>query len=101
MIPQREKTSKVFITQDNGGHVSPLQPIKSKIVAVIVQMAQIRQCLAPSQGVQLLNSMIDGTNVQKELIQFKNKYSHGIEGKIGRGYWRSFKKRNAHLICSK
>ena len=83
LIRQREKTGNIFITQDNGGHLSPLQPVEAKVIATIVQMARIRQCLSPSQGVHLINSMIDGTHVQRELTELKRKFLHGTDGKFG------------------
>ena len=55
----------------------------------------------PSEAVQLINSLIEGTQVQRDLIWFKSKYSHGSTGKVGVGYWTAFKKRNKDKIRSK
>ena len=86
----------------HGGHTTPLQRIEPEIVSVLIQMARIRQSLTPSQAIQLINSMIVGTSVQRELVKFKDKYSHGGEGGcVGQGYWAGFKKRNWHLILLK
>ena len=66
-------------------------------------MARMRQILSPSQGVDLINSLIEGTQVQKDLVAWKEKNSFGSESavKIGVGYCIGFKKRNEHLIVSK
>ena len=99
-IRQRLKKNMV-VTARHPGHVSPLINIEPQVIKVITQMARLRQCLTPSQAVQLINSMIEGTDAQKKLIAWKKRNSFGSEGTIGKKYWRSFKKRNEHLICSK
>ena len=83
------------------GLYSPLCSIKPQLVKILIQMAKIWQCLTPTEAIQLINSLIDGTQVQKDLVEFKKKYSHGKDGTVGYGYWRHFKKRNKHLIRSK
>ena len=86
---------------DHAGHTSSLLRIKPEIVSVLIQMAWIRQSLAPSQSIHLINSMINSTPIQRELMAFKEKYSHGGNGRVGQGYWAGFKKQNGHLIRSK
>lgn len=51
-----------------GGRVSPMVTIEPIVVEIILQMARLRQCLCPSKGLQLVNSLIKGTDIQKELI---------------------------------
>lgn len=85
--------------------VSPLLPVEPKIVTVIIQLARIRDCIRPSLGIQLVNSMIDGTPVQKALMEHKKAlgtvgYDDTL-GKVGAGYWRGFKWRNKDKIVSK
>ena len=45
--------------------------------------------------------MIDGTQVQLDLIELKDNNSHSGKGTIGIGYWKWFKRRNEHLVVSK
>ena len=52
-----------------GGQISPLLRIELTVVEIIVQMARIRQCLTPSKGLQLVNSLINGTKLQQDLIE--------------------------------
>ena len=54
-----------------GGKISPLQRMEPTVVEIILQMARIRQCLTPSKGLQLINSLIKGTQLQKDLIAWK------------------------------
>ena len=84
-----------------GGQVSPLVKIEPVIVSIIVQMARMRQCLNPSKGLLLVNSLISGTKIQKELIEWKKKNTPNCTGTVGRGYWRKFMKRNKGKIVGK
>ena len=58
-----------------------------EFVQVLIQMAKMRQSLSPSQGIRLINSMIDGIQAQLDLIKFKDDNSHSGNGTIGIGYW--------------
>ena len=64
-------------------------------------MARMRESLGPSECVALINSLIEGKEAQRDLVEFKEQNSHGGDGTVGLGYWKGFKKRNGHLICSK
>ena len=64
-------------------------------------MARMRELLTSSESVQLINSMIAGTQAQIDLITFKSKSLFGEDRSVGVGYWNGFLKRNGHLICSK
>ena len=104
-IRQRQKRGGVVLAgqkgRQSGGLISPLISIEPQIVEILIQMAQIRQCLTPAEAIQLINSLIVGTQVQEDLIKFKQKFSNNVDGTVGVGYWRAFKKRNKHLIRSK
>ena len=85
-----------------GGQISPLLRMEPTVVEIILQMARIRQCLTPSKGLQLVNSLISGTKLQQELIAWKRRgNTNNEEGLVGRGYWRKFMKRNRDKIVSK
>ena len=84
-----------------GGQVSPLQRIEPIIVNIIVQMARMRQCLTPSKGLLLVNSLINGTRIQGELVAWKEKNTPNDTGTLGRGYWVNFMKRNKSKIIGK
>ena len=61
-------------------------------------MVEICQCLTPAEVVHLINLLIKGAQVQRDLIAFKWSFSHDDSGKVGCGYWSAFKKRNKHKI---
>ena len=91
----------VVMTPHHGGHTSPLASIDDVIVNIILMMARVRQCLNPSKGLALVNSLIENKPIQQDLINWKRKYSHGANGKVGLAYWRAFMKRNKNRIVSK
>ena len=86
---------------EGGGQVSPLTEIETIVVGIILQMARIRQCLNPSKGLALVNSIIEGTKVQDDLKKWKQKNTPNSTGTVGKGYWRSFMKRYKNQIVSK
>ena len=100
MIRQRQKRN-TFVLNPHAGHSSPLSSAEPDFIATLLHMAKMRQSLTPSQSVHLINSLLVGTQAQRDLVAFKKKNSHGKSGEIGLRYWRAFKKRNTHLICSK
>ena len=100
-IRQRLKRNAPM-TVNHAGKTSPLAPVEPRIVSTIVQMARIRMAISPSQGIRLINDLIDGTPVQKDLIKMKKSIeSSDTSGTVGIGYWRQFMKRNGHLLVSK
>ena len=101
-ILHRQKRGKLVTTRTTGGLYSPLIEMEPAVVNIIIQMARIRVCLRPSDGVRLINSMLNSTGLQKKLMEWKRKYSHhGTNISIvGQGYWKSFMHRNKHLIVS-
>ena len=64
-------------------------------------MARMRQALSPSACLEMINSMIDGTQTQRDLIAFKSKHSHPSGSTVGVGYYHGFMKRNEHLLTAK
>ena len=100
-IRQRVKKGCLEMKDAKPGPKSPLQMYELDFVKIMVQMAKMRQALSPSEGISLINSLIEGTQGQKGLIAFKKQSSYGDSGSVGIGYWRRFKERCEHLICSK
>lgn len=99
-IHQRAKRGNI-LSNGCGGHVSPLTPLEPSFVSTIIQPARIRQCITPSQGLKLINSVIEGTLVQEDMLKFKLKCCSNRDGMVGLSYWYTFIQRNSHLIVSK
>ena len=55
------------------GHPSPLHNIKADVVSNIKQTCCIEQSLTPTQVLYIVNSMIEGTDAQKYLVEYKRK----------------------------
>ena len=58
------------------------------------------------QGIELVNSMIEGTEAQNKPVGFKKVNSHvpidpSLLGRVGRGYWNGFIGRNRDKIISR
>ena len=78
---------------------SPLKDVENEIVNLLMSLSQSRYSVTPAKGVNLINSLISGTEHQEKLIQYKkkkgipgtNEQEHGI---IGLDYFRSLIKRN-------
>ena len=50
---------------------SPLLPIEQEIVDLLLCMSKIKRALTASDGLRLINELIDGTEIQKQLVEYK------------------------------
>ena len=69
-------------------------------------MSKLKRSLNCTEGLRLVNELIDGTPMQDRLIAWKKHKqiattSEDDLGKVGPPYWRSFMKRNRHLLRNK
>ena len=80
---------------------TPLRFIEPIIVDIILQMTMIGQCLTPSKALRLINDLIDSTNVQQDLIEWKRGNTSNGDGKVGKGYWYGFLKRHRDKLVSR
>jgi hypothetical protein len=84
------------------GHVSPMIGVEVHLVDVILQLASMRQPLTATAALNLINSMVEKSKVEKEVIEWKNQnLPPCAEGQntayLGKSYWRNFKKRHPVL----
>ena len=106
-LPYSTVLSRVRRGNLNGdGNASPLLAIEPKIVELVICMSKLKRSLNCSEGLRLINELIDGTLIQQKLIEWKKKrkiQSSSPEdlGKVGRKYWQSFMKRNYHVLRNK
>jgi hypothetical protein len=80
--------------------------VEPYLVELIIKLAEMRQPITTAQGLQLANSLINGTSIKGKIIEWKKRNCHAFKvgkGKLelGEGYWRSFMRRNRHLIRAK
>jgi hypothetical protein len=81
------------------GPESPLAAVEPLLVELCIQRARMGQPLSQSEGILLVNSIIQGTAHQEKLRQFQMRSvkmsSDDINlGYAGHAYWRAFKERN-------
>lgn len=57
IIRQRFKRGAIFCVNGKG-RSSPLLPLEPMFVSIIIQMAQICQCLTPSEGIYMVKPLI-------------------------------------------
>jgi len=55
------------------GTGSPLKDIEEEIVELLLSLSQSRYSLSPARGVNLINSLINGTEYQEKLREYKKK----------------------------
>mmetsp|Transcript_31728 Transcript_31728/g.67253 ORF Transcript_31728/g.67253 Transcript_31728/m.67253 type:complete len:115 (+) Transcript_31728:309-653(+) len=65
-------------------------------------MGKIRQPLSVKEGIELMNSLIVGTNMQKNVVNFQMERNLCSDeyGRVGKGWWRGFLRRNGHRIVT-
>ena len=88
------------------GKSSPLLPVEFEIVQLLLCMSKLKRSLTASDGLRLINELIDGTSIQDRLIQWKIKkkifFKDPIDlGRVGLSYWNNFLQRNGHLLKTK
>ena len=101
-IQQRVVRKNLIINNHHsGGHQSPLTSIDSIVVGILCQMSRLQNCLPPLRALWLINLLIEDQPIQKDLIEWKQKYSNDTKGTVGTSYWNSFSKRHRYLLVSK
>ena len=106
-IQQRVYRKRLVVTPHRGAR-SPLKPIEEYIISMLNQMAKMRQPLCVSKGLALANALIEGTEWEKLLVDFKTKRgwkeaNENGEKKplLGKKWYQGFFKRNSHLLEKK
>ncbi len=80
--------------------------VEPYLVELIKKLADMRQPITASQGLQLANSLINKKAIQKKVTDWRQTHCKAFKdggGKIelGKGYWNSFLRRNRRLIRTK
>ena len=85
------------------GPETPMHLVEPKLVELIIRMSRIRRCLTPFQCLHLANDLIKGTEIEKNVIAYKEKqFRRKFESAdLGNRYWQGFKKRWDHKLTNK
>ena len=80
-----------------------MSKVEPKVVELLIRMSWIQMCLTGSRCLHLANDLIAGTNVEKEVMEFKEKVfkMKSETATLGIGYLRAFKKRWGHRLTCK
>ena len=63
-------------------------------------MARIHQSITPSKGLKLVNDMIHGTDIQKDMVNWKKIHTSNTTGTVGVKYWRNVMRHHGDKIRS-
>ena len=82
------------------GVESPMAAMEPKLVEHIIWMSRIGRCLTPSHCLLLANDLVEGTEIEKEVIKLKkNWYKQKFEkASLCQSYWWGVKRRYANLL---
>jgi hypothetical protein len=87
------------------GTYSTMIGIEAHLLAAILRRAALRQPVYCGEGLELANSMIEGTQSQLALMEWKKNLKNGPNdnsfGTLGQRYWQKICRRNADVIASK
>jgi hypothetical protein len=102
---QKRQVATCMIATWRRGPTSPLAPIEPLLVDLCIQRARMGQPLSQSEGMLLVNSIIEGTIYQAKLRRYhidvmKMSSDAGSLGIAGGRYWRNFKERNKDKLDS-
>ena len=75
LVRKRINRGSIVNAHKGSGQVSPLLPLEPHFVSIILKMAQMGESLTPSKSIALINNIIQGTKHQKELIDWKKKFT--------------------------
>jgi len=64
---------KRLLVARHPGPSSPMKPVEDYIVSILNQMAPMRQSLCVSEGLALANALIEGTEWEEKVVEFKKK----------------------------
>jgi hypothetical protein len=88
--------------------MSPIHAAEESLIQLCLMMGKVRQPLTPTEGIQLMNSLIKDRELQSELIEYKRRRCHLGQGnyperlgEVGRGYWYGFIRRHSHRLVTK
>jgi hypothetical protein len=69
----RQRIQKNIIHANHCGTTSPMAPVEAYIVSLMQQLAKMRQPLNVSEGLSLANALVEGSEWEEIIINFKSK----------------------------
>jgi hypothetical protein len=83
-----------------------MEGIEGHLLAAIIRRAVLRQPFSCAEGLELTNSLIEGTTTQLDIMSWKKaNLKNGPDddsfASLGTQYWQNFCRRNRNLISAK
>ena len=97
----RKRTKPVILTEQ--GCETLMHQVEPQLVTLILAMAQARRCLRASECVSLANDLIEGTELEKRIIERKRSKMDWCDDNtpvLGKKYWQLFNRRWKHKLVS-
>jgi hypothetical protein len=98
----RQRIQKKITSAKHCGTKSPAAELEEYIVSILQQMAKMRQPLNVSEGLNLANALVDGTEWEQKVTEFKLKRGwkpYAVDGKkkpiLGPSWYKGFWKCHA------
>ncbi len=83
------------------GPKSPVEEIEPVLLNFAAQRQEAGQPLKPSEGLELANSLIEGTPIQEKMKAFQTTIGKEATGNLSKKYWKNFMKRSQPFLESK
>jgi hypothetical protein len=88
------------------GTVSPMIDIEAHLLGIILCRAALGQPISCAEGLELANSLIEGTQAQVDLMEWEKKHlkmgeTDALFGSLGEKYWQNFCQRNEDVITAR
>lgn len=101
----QRRVQRKSLAPKHRGAVSPLQAAEMGLVAICIQMGNIRQPLSCSEGISLMQDLIKDTQHQEAVREFQKSRKLGSEdfqyGTLSRKWWKGFLRRNSDQIVTR
>jgi hypothetical protein len=87
------------------GTVSPMIGIDAHLLGIILRRSDLRHPVSCAEGLELANSLTEGTHAQVDLMEWKEKHLKMGEtdasfGSLDEKYWQNFCRRNEDVITA-
>lgn len=102
----KEGTTTCPVSIAHAGQSTVLKEAEEVLVAILTQMGRIRCPITVKGSINLMNSLIKGTEGQKRYIEFQKKHCGMTDenpalGRVGVSYFRLFCTRHKHRLVTR
>ena len=96
----RKRVHQHKVTCFGRGIISPTRKLDATMIAIIKQLADMRQCITSTEAIGIMNSLIKGKETEKEIHEYKKSLGMAPVNKdrstLGIRWWSAFLCRNEY-----